>query len=145
MDKNHINLCLSGQSFRIVTDDDVDYVKQLEKRINSRIESYKKRYPQMSATRCTLLAMLELEDELARAKENYEALDAKISQLRNMPRINTPAARMTSARNGQQMTNAERNLPTAAQAAQLKTLPKQQRNPARLSAAETADVFALID
>ena len=69
MDKNHINLCLSGQSFRIVTDDDVDYVKQLEKRINSRIESYKKRYPQMSATRCTLLAMLELEDELARAKE----------------------------------------------------------------------------
>ena len=94
MDKNHINLCLSGQSFRIVTDDDVDYVKQLEKRINSRIESYKKRYPQMSATRCTLLAMLELEDELARAKENYEALDAKISQLRNMPRINTPAARM---------------------------------------------------
>ena len=88
MDKNHINLCLSGQSFRIVTDDDVDYVKQLEKRINSRIESYKKRYPQMSATRCTLLAMLELEDELARAKENYEALDAKISQLRNMPRIN---------------------------------------------------------
>ena len=101
MDKNHINLCLSGQSFRIVTDDDVDYVKQLEKRINSRIESYKKRYPQMSATRCTLLAMLELEDELARAKENYEALDAKISQLRNMPR------------NGQQMTNAERNLPTA--------------------------------
>lgn len=67
----------------------------------------------MSATRCTLLAMLELEDELARAKENYEALDAKISQLRNMPRINTPAARMTSARNGQQMTNAERNLPTA--------------------------------
>ena len=44
----------------------------------------------MSATRCTLLAMLELEDELARAKENYEALDAKISQLRNMPRINTP-------------------------------------------------------
>ena len=105
MDKNHINLCLSGQSFRIVTDDDVDYVKQLEKRINSRIESYKKR--------CTLLAMLELEDELARAKENYEALDAKISQLRNMPRINTPAARMASARNGQQMTNAERNLPTA--------------------------------
>ena len=97
MDKNHINLCLSGQSFRIVTDDDVDYVKQLEKRINSRIESYKKRYPQMSATRCTLLAMLELEDELARAKENYEALDAKISQLRNMPRINTPAARMASA------------------------------------------------
>lgn len=113
MDKNHINLCLSGQSFRIVTDDDVDYVKQLEKRINSRIESYKKRYPQMSATRCTLLAMLELEDELARAKENYEALDAKISQLRNMPRINTPAARMATARNGQQMTNAERNLPTA--------------------------------
>ena len=39
MDKNHINLCLSGQSFLIVTDDDVDYVKQLEKRINSRIES----------------------------------------------------------------------------------------------------------
>ena len=77
MDKNHINLCLSGQSFRIVTD-----------------------------------AMLELEDELARAKENYEALDAKISQLRNMPRINTPAARMTSARSGQQMPNAERNLPT---------------------------------
>lgn len=99
----------------------------------------------MSATRCTLLAMLELEDELARAKENYEALDAKISQLRNMPRINTPAARMASARNGQQMTNAEKICPqrllTAAQAAQLKTLPKQQRNPARLSAAETADVL----
>lgn len=113
MDKNHINLCLSGQSFRIMTDDDVDYVKQLEKRINSRIENYKKRYPQMSATRCTLLAMLELEDELARAKENYEALDAKISQLRNMPRINTPAARIASARNGQQMTTAERSLPTA--------------------------------
>ena len=142
MDKNHINLCLSGQSFRIVTDDDVDYVKQLEKRINSRIESYKKRYPQMSATRCTLLAMLELEDELARAKENYEALDAKISQLRNMPRINR---REMGSRCQMQKEICPQRLLTAAQAAQLKTLPKRQRNPARLSAAETADVFALIN
>lgn len=104
MDKNHVSLCLSGQSFKITTGDDVEYVKKLEKSINTRIDSYKNRYPQMSATRCMLLAMLEMEDELTRVKENYEALDEKIMQLRNMPRINMPAARPAAVRSGQQTT-----------------------------------------
>lgn len=93
MDRNRITISLSGQDFRIVSSDSTEYIKSLEGMVNRRIAEVQNQYPSMSVNRCTLLAMLNMEDELAKVRANYEALDAKISQLREMPRVNTPSTR----------------------------------------------------
>lgn len=93
MSKNSTVVNLAGQEFRISGSEDAEYIKSLEELVNLRIQDVLHQYPGMSMNRCTLLAMLNLEDELAKMKESYDALDAKIAQLREMPRVAMPAAR----------------------------------------------------
>ena len=93
MSKNSVVVNLSGQEFRISASEDTEYIKSLEEMVNLRIQDVQQQYPGMSMNRCALLAMLNLEDELAKMKESYDALDAKIAQLREMPRVTMPAAR----------------------------------------------------
>ncbi|MBR6006636.1 MAG: cell division protein ZapA [Clostridia bacterium] len=93
MDKNRINLCLSRQNFRIVSDESVEYLRTLESTLNERINRYQRQYPSMSNTRCILLAMFSMEDELYKMKKNYEILEEKIYQLRGIPRYSVAASK----------------------------------------------------
>ena len=86
MEKNRMNLCLARQNFQIVCDDSAEYMKKLEASVNERIEEVQKQYPGMSTTRCTLLAMLNMEDELTKSKARFDQLEQKISQLRSFAR-----------------------------------------------------------
>lgn len=96
MSKNSVVVNLSGQEFRISGSENAEYIKSLEEMVNLRIQDVQQQYPGMSMNRCALLAMLNLEDELAKMKESYDALDAKIAQLREMPRVAMPVARATA-------------------------------------------------
>lgn len=91
MEHKAINLCLSHQNFRILSDESAEYMKKLESSVNARIDEVQKQYPSMSAARCALLAMLNLEDELMKTKQNFETLEAKLLQLRGIRRA-VPAA-----------------------------------------------------
>lgn len=84
MTKNRISLCLARQNFSIVCDEDPDYMKQLETSVNNRINTYQRLFPTMSTSKCTLLAMLSLEDELRKTKTSYEALEDKVFQIGGM-------------------------------------------------------------
>ena len=82
MDKTRVTLNVAGQEFRLAGGDSEEYMRQLAVEVNARIDEIQKQYPQMSTTRCTLLAMLNMADELQKLHNQYNEVDKKISELR---------------------------------------------------------------
>ena len=93
MDKTRITVEIGGQDFRISGCESEEYIRRLAAVVNRRIADVQSQYPQMSTNKCVLLAMLNLEDEAQKLKADYDALDKKIAQLRDMPRSSVPVKR----------------------------------------------------
>lgn len=93
MDKTRITVEIGGQEFRISGNESEGYIRRLAAVVNRRIADVQSQYPQLSSTKCVLLAMLNLEDEMQKLRAEYDALDQKISQLREMPRVAAPVKR----------------------------------------------------
>ena len=87
MDKIKTKVCLAGQEFPIVGNGSDEYVRQLEALVNSRIDDIRRKYPNMSLNRCTLLAMFNLADQCMELKKTYDQLDSRIAMLRDMPKV----------------------------------------------------------
>lgn len=68
MEKNHVNLSLARQDFRIVCSETPEYMKSLELAVNARIDNIRKKYPSMSTMRIVLLAMLDMQDDIFKAE-----------------------------------------------------------------------------
>lgn len=81
MTKNRIDLCIARQNFSILCDEDPEYMRRLETSVNNRINTYQRLFPTMSTSKCALLAMLSLEDELQKTRTSYEALEEKVFQI----------------------------------------------------------------
>ena len=84
MDKNRMVLNIAGQEFRIASECDKEYMRELEAEVNRRIKKIQLRCPDQSTSRCALLAMLDLADEYAKLKAENAEVDRKISELRSM-------------------------------------------------------------
>lgn len=82
MDKTRVTLNIAGQDFRLAGDETEGYMRSLADSVNARIGEVQRQYPQMSTTRCTLLAMLNMADELQKLHNQYNEVDKKISELR---------------------------------------------------------------
>ncbi len=82
MDRTRVTLNIAGQEFRLSGGESEEYMRRLAADINSRINEVQQQYPQMSTTRCTLLAMLNMADEMQKLNSDYGELDKKISELR---------------------------------------------------------------
>lgn len=92
MEKNRSVIRLAGQEFKIAGDESNTYMQELADGVNKRISEVQKQYPMLSSGNCVLLAMLNMADELHKLRDDYDALDKRIAQLRDMPRRETPAA-----------------------------------------------------
>lgn len=73
VDKTRMTVTLAGSSFNIVSTDSVEYMRKLEGMVNRRIEAVRKQYPSLSGNRCTLLAMLNMADELEKLRAEEAA------------------------------------------------------------------------
>lgn len=82
MEKTRVTLNVAGQEFRLASGESEEYMRALAGSVNARIDEIQKQYPQMSTTRCTLLAMLNMADELQKLHNQYNEVDKKISELR---------------------------------------------------------------
>ena len=60
--------------------------------VNARVDAVKRTYPMLSTGNCVLLAALNMADELTKLRSDYEALDQRISDLREMPRRSSASA-----------------------------------------------------
>lgn len=84
VDKNRTTLSLAGQDFRLTSLSGEDYMHELEAEVNRRVAAMQKQFPGQSTSRCALLAMLEMADEIKRLSTEYAEVDRKISELRAM-------------------------------------------------------------
>jgi len=93
MEKTHITVNIGGQNFRLTADESESYIRQLAGYVNDKIDEVQRAYPTLSTGNCVLLAALNLADEMHKLKEDYDALDSRISELRDMPRQSMPVKR----------------------------------------------------
>ncbi len=77
VNKTRMTVTLAGSSFNIVSTDSVEYMRKLEGMVNRRVESVRKQYPSLSGNRCTLLAMLNMADELEKLRAEEAACAPK--------------------------------------------------------------------
>ncbi len=93
MEKNHVTAHIAGQDFRLSSQDSEEYVRKIANYVNEKIEEIQRAYPTLSTGNCVILAALNLSDELHKLREDYNALDSRISELRDMPRQSVPVKR----------------------------------------------------
>ena len=93
MGKTHITVQVGGQNFRLTTDDSEGYIRKIAGYVNDKIDEVQQAYPTLSTGNCVLLAALDISDELHKLREDYDALDSRISELREMPRQSAPVKR----------------------------------------------------
>lgn len=86
MEKTSITLELAGQNFQMSTSENSEYIISLGEKVNARIKIIQDAHPNMSLVKCTLLALLNTEDELVKVRENYEILDSKLTRLHEISR-----------------------------------------------------------
>ena len=92
MEKNRVAVRVAGQEFKLAGDESEQYMRELANEVNSRIDKMQRQYPTLSTGNAVLLVCLNMADELTKLRSDYEELDSRIAQLRDMPRSAAPAA-----------------------------------------------------
>ena len=80
MDNNRTVVRIAGMEFKLTGDESQQYMDSLAEMVNAKVDEVKRTYPMLSTGNCVLLAALNMADELT------EALDQRISDLREMPK-----------------------------------------------------------
>ena len=93
MDKNKITVYVAGQELRLASDESEEYIRRIAGYVNDKVDEVQGQYPNLSTANCLILAALNLSDELHKLREDYDALDSRISELREMPRQSMPVKR----------------------------------------------------
>lgn len=92
MEKKRTTVNIAGQEFRISSTNDGEYLQELASRINRRVRAAQAQFPDQSVSRCALLAMLEMEDELASLRAERDRVDKSLSELRRIRSAGEPSA-----------------------------------------------------
>ena len=90
MDKTHVTINVAGQELRLSADDSEAYIRKIA---GYKVDEVQRSYPNLSTANCLIMAALNLSDELHKLREDYDALDSRISELREMPRQQSPVKR----------------------------------------------------
>ena len=90
MEKRKTSVFLAGQEFKLTGTESEEYLSMLSDYVNSKINEVQRVYPSLSTANCVLLATLNMADELHKLRADYDALDQRITQLRDMPRETAP-------------------------------------------------------
>ncbi len=98
MEKNKTTVYLGGTEFKLKISESEEYIQGLAAYVNSQIANVQNQFPGLGENRGLLLSMLNMADEYFRLKEKYDALDTRISALRDMPRSSVPITMSPSKR-----------------------------------------------
>ncbi len=86
MEKNRMIIRVAGQELKLSGDESEQYMQSLADMVNNHISDVQHRYPMLSTGNSVLLAALNMADELTKLRADYEALDQRIADLREMPK-----------------------------------------------------------
>ena len=87
MDKTHVTINVAGQELRLSADDSEAYIRKIAGYVNDKVDEVQRSYPNLSTANCLIMAALH------KLREDYDALDSRISELREMPRQQSPVKR----------------------------------------------------
>ena len=93
MDKTHVTINVAGQELRLSADDSEAYIRKIAGYVNDKVDEVQRSYSNLSTANCLIMVALNLSDELHKLREDYDALDSRISELREMPRQQSPVKR----------------------------------------------------
>ncbi|MCE5236355.1 MAG: cell division protein ZapA [Clostridiaceae bacterium] len=86
MDKTRTVVRVAGQELKLSASESEEYMQMLAKYADRKFEEVQSAYPNLSTVNCLVLASLNMADELHRLRAEYDALDSRIAQLRELPR-----------------------------------------------------------
>jgi cell division protein ZapA len=69
---NRIKVEINGEDYYIKGAASSDYIRQVALYVDKKIKSLSRNHPQLSMTKITILAALNITDELFRMKQEYE-------------------------------------------------------------------------
>ena len=78
MEKNKIHLTICGLDYRLTTDDDVAYMKNLGEELDENITTLLREHPKLSQVQAAVLCALEYADKYRQADRNVDYLKAQI-------------------------------------------------------------------
>ncbi len=78
MDKNKIRLTIGGLDYRLTTDEDVNYMKNLGEELDEIITDMLRNHPKLSQVQASVLCALEYADRYHQAERNADYLKAQI-------------------------------------------------------------------
>lgn len=78
MEKNKVRLTIGGLDYRLSTDDDVTYMKNLGEELNENICDMIRDHPKLSQVQAAVLCALDYADRYRRAEKNADYLKAQI-------------------------------------------------------------------
>lgn len=84
MERKSFKINLAGQEFRISSENDPEYLQELVSGVNKRIREMQAQFPEQSTSRCALIAMLNMQDELMTLRAERDRVDMKINELRTL-------------------------------------------------------------
>lgn len=76
MEKNRVNLRIFGNSYTILTEDDIEYVEDLGELVDKEMHEISNASPTLSQTQCAVLVALDQAD--ACKKANSEAMNLRV-------------------------------------------------------------------
>lgn len=78
MEKNRVQLKISGATYTIVTEDDPEYVENLGEMINNEMKNISMSNPSLSSIQCAVLVALDQADSCKKATAAADNLRAQI-------------------------------------------------------------------
>ena len=92
MEKTRTVVRIAGQELKLAALESEEYMQMLAKFVDKKYDDVQSAYPNLSTVNCLLLASVNIADELHRLRAEYDALDSRIAQLRELPRQSAPSA-----------------------------------------------------
>ena len=78
MEKNKIHLTIGGLDYRLTTDEDVAYMKNLGEELDENITTLLREHPKLSQVQAAVLCALEYADKYRQADRNADYLKTQI-------------------------------------------------------------------
>lgn len=78
MDKNKVRLTIGGLDYRLTTDGDVNYVKNIGEEVDETITDLLQSHPKLSQVQASVLCALDYADKYHQAEKNADYLKAQI-------------------------------------------------------------------
>lgn len=84
MDSNKVVVKIAGQHVHLRSAEGVEYMQNIATYVNESIMQVEEKNPRLSTNNCIILAALNIADELFKLRQQYEELDKRIEELREL-------------------------------------------------------------